>query len=247
MIAPITLDTVITSGRNALTDNAAAAPLATKSDLAYLRVRDLILSGELAPGSVLNQATLARAIGISTTPLREALRRLKQQGLVELDAHRDARVARLDAEEARDLLELRLSLDPLAASLAAQRRTSQDVAEMRAALAGLESLPTEPTARQLAAHREFHSTIYRASHNARLVDTLDDLWDAADRYRRHGLQIERTAEEREAKAREHALLFDAIVEGDGATAEEVMRTHIRTSTGARAAWQLAATDAAERR
>jgi len=226
---------------------AAASPLTTKSDFAYQRVRELILSGGLEPGSVINQATLARTIGISTTPLREALRRLKQQGLVELDAHRDARVAPLDAEEARDLLELRLSLDPLAASLAAQRRTSQDVAEMRAALAGLVTLPTEPSARQLAAHRRFHTAIYRASHNARLVDTLDGLWDAADRYRRHGLQIERTVEEREEKAREHALLFEAVVEGDGETAADVMRTHVRTSTGARAAWQLASPDAAARR
>src|SRR3954452_22975340 len=104
-----------------------AEPFATKSDLAYTRVRELILSGELEPGAVINQATLARQIGISTTPLREALKRLKQRGLVELDAHRDARVTPLDAEEARDLLELRLSLDPLAASLAAQRRSSQDI------------------------------------------------------------------------------------------------------------------------
>jgi DNA-binding GntR family transcriptional regulator len=226
---------------------AAASALTTKSDLAYQRVRELILSGEMSPGSVINQATLARTIGISTTPLREALRRLKQQGLVELDAHRDARVAPLDAEEARDLLELRMSLDPLAASLAAQRRTSQDVAEMRAALAGLETLPTDPSPRQLAAHRRFHAAIYRASHNARLVDTLDNLWDAADRYRRHGLQTERTEEEREEKAREHALLLAAIVEGDGDTAADVMRTHIRTSTGARAAWQLASADPAARR
>src|SRR3954449_12318731 len=100
-----------------------AEPFATKSDLAYTQVRDLILSGELQPGAVLPQAALARTIGMSTTPLREALRRLKQEGLVELDAHRDARVRPLDAQEARDLVELRASLDPLAASLAAQRRT----------------------------------------------------------------------------------------------------------------------------
>ena len=99
------------------------AVFTTKSDLAYTRVRALILSGELAPGAVLPQAALARTIGMSTTPLREALRRLKQEGLVELDAHRDARVRPLDATEARDLLELRRSLEPLAAELAAQRRT----------------------------------------------------------------------------------------------------------------------------
>ena len=216
-----------------------AAPFPTKSDFAYTRVRELILSGELEPGAVINQATLAREIGISTTPLREALKRLKQQGLVELDAHRDARVARLDAEEARDLLEVRRSLDPLAAFLAADRRTKQDVAEMRASLEGLEALPSNPTMEQLVAHRRFHAAIYRASHNALLVETLDGLWDTADRYRRHGLQVERSAEERALKAQEHTLLFEAIVEGDGATAEEVMRAHIQTSLGAKSAWRLA--------
>src|SRR3954452_25563842 len=121
-----------------------AEPFATKSDLGYTQVRDLILSGELQPGAVLPQATLARTIGMSTTPLREALRRLKQEGLVELDAHRDARVAALDATEAREMLELRQELDPLAASLAAQRRSEADLADVRAALDGLEALSARP-------------------------------------------------------------------------------------------------------
>jgi DNA-binding GntR family transcriptional regulator len=216
-----------------------AALFATKSDFAYTRVRELILSGELEPGAVINQAILARQIGISTTPLREALKRLKQQGLVELDAHRDARVTPLDPEEARDLLEVRRALDPLAASLAADRRTKQDVAEMRAALEGLEALASNPTVQQLVAHRRFHAAIYRASQNARLAETLDGLWDTADRYRRHGLQVERSAEEIATKANEHTLLFEAIVEGDGATAADVMRAHIQTSLGAKSAWRLA--------
>jgi DNA-binding GntR family transcriptional regulator len=171
--------------------------------------------------------------------LREALRRLAQQGFVELDAHRDARVTPLDAEEARDLLEVRLSLDPLAAALAAERRTEDDLAELRAALEGLESLPTDPSAAQLAAHRRFHSAVYRASHNARLVELLDGLWDTTDRYRRHGLQVERDEAERAAKAREHAVIVQAVTDGDGATAAEVMRAHIQTSSGARSARRLA--------
>ncbi|WP_448624343.1 GntR family transcriptional regulator [Geodermatophilus sp. URMC 64] len=212
---------------------------ATKSDFAYTRVRELILSGRLEPGSVINQALLAREIGISTTPLREALRRLMQQGLVELDAHRDARVTQLDAEEARDLLEVRRSLDPMAASLAAERRTKQDLAEMRAGLEGLDALPSNPSMAQLIAHRRFHTAVYRASHNALLIEMLDGLWDTADRYRRHGLQIERSPEERAMKANEHTLLFQAIAEGDGETAADVMRAHIRTSLGAKSAWRLA--------
>lgn len=113
---------------------------ATKGELAYRRVRTLLLSGELPPGAVLHQSTLARTIGVSTTPLREALRRLEQEGLVELDAHRDARVTPLDATEARNLVEVRRGLDPLAASLAAERRTVDDLGAMRAALDGVTSL-----------------------------------------------------------------------------------------------------------
>src|SRR3712207_7437156 len=126
----------------------------------------MVLGGELEPGSVLNQGALARQIGISTTPLREALRRLAQQGLVELGAHRDARVAPLDATEARDLVELRQDLDPLAAGLAAQRRTAADLAEMADSLARLESLPEDPSPAQLAGHRRFHPALLSAPHHA---------------------------------------------------------------------------------
>ena len=212
---------------------------ATKSDLAYTRVRGLILSGELAPGAVLPQAALAQTIGISTTPLREALRRLKQEGLVELDAHKDARVRPLDATEARDLLELRRNLDPLAASLAAQRRTEDDVAGIRAALDGLEALSTHPSLTQLESHHRFHAAIHRASHNALLIDVLDGLWVKTDRYRRHGLETGRSDEERDARAAEHRQLFEAVRDGDPQTAAEVMSRHVETSLGARSADRLA--------
>ncbi|SNR30586.1 GntR family transcriptional regulator [Blastococcus mobilis] len=216
-------------------DSSSSGPpaFATKSDLAYTRVRDLILSGDLEPGAVLPQAALAQTIGISTTPLREALRRLKQEGLVELDAHRDARVRPLDATEARDLLELRRSLDPLAASLAAQRRTEADLADIRAALDGLEALSARPSVPQLESHHRFHAAIHRASHNALLMETLDGLWVKSDRYRRHGLEAGRSDEERDARATEHRLLFEAVRDGDEKTAAELMCRHVETSLGAR--------------
>jgi DNA-binding GntR family transcriptional regulator len=214
----------------------------TKSDLAYDRVRELIVSGRLAPGAVLPQASLAHTIGISTTPLREALRRLKQEGLVELDAHRDARVRPLDAAEARDLLELRRSLDPLAAALAAQRRTEADLADVRAALDGLEALSSSPSAAQLASHHRFHAAIHRASHNALLAQTLDGLWVKSDRYRRHGLETGRSEEERDARATEHRLLFEAVRDGDAETAAELMRRHVETSLGARSLERLGSLD-----
>jgi DNA-binding GntR family transcriptional regulator len=213
-------------------------PFATKSDLAYRRVRELILSGDLQPGAVLQQAVLAKTIGMSTTPLREALRRLKQEGFVELDAHRDARVAPLDATEARELLELRLALDPYAAALAAERRTGDDVAEIEQALANLEALPRNPTPGQLASHREFHAAIHRASHNRLLVETLDGVWDKTDRYRRHALEVDRSAEEKQARAAEHRQMFEAVRDGDADRAADLVRRHVETSLGARSAVRL---------
>ncbi|MDK3256514.1 GntR family transcriptional regulator [Blastococcus capsensis] len=214
-------------------------PFMTKGDLAYARIRELILSGDLIPGAVLPQVALARTIGMSTTPLREALCRLKQEGLVELDAHRDARVRPLDATEARDLLEVRGALDPLAASLATQRRTDADLAEIAAALAGLEALPTRPSTAQLESHHRFHAAIHQASHNALLVQTLDGLWVKSDRYRRHGLETGRSQAERDARATEHRLLFEAVRDQDAVAAAELMRRHVASSLGARSADRLA--------
>ncbi|GAA4109312.1 GntR family transcriptional regulator [Knoellia locipacati] len=213
----------------------------TKSESAYQLLRDRILSGALAPGQVLQQRELAATLGISTTPLREALRRLMTEGLVDLDSHRDARITELRAEQARDLIELRSALDPLAAALAAERRTSDDLAEMRAALDALEPLASGTTVEQLGAHRRFHRAVYTAGHNPLLVASLEQLWDQSDRYRLLVLAGgDPSADGSEAgdKAQEHRALVAAIADRDGETAAEVMRGHIGTSLGARAVRQL---------
>ena len=212
----------------------------TKSDYAYTRIREGILSGEFGAGTVLHQSMLAKTIGISTTPLREAMRRLMTEGLVELDAHRDARVSALTAEEARDLLEVRLSLDPLAASLAAERRSREDIQRMRETLKSVKPLLSNPTVHDLVTHRAFHSAVYEASHNDLLISTLNGLWDKADRYRRMGLEVVRSQAELDQKDREHHALFDAIVRGDRDDAAAVMLQHINTSLGAKAASRLGA-------
>jgi DNA-binding GntR family transcriptional regulator len=212
----------------------------TKSDFAYAEVRNRIVTGAYTPGTIVNQAALALDLGISTTPLRESLRRLMSEGLVELDAHRDARVTELSAEEARDLLEIRRALDPLAVGLAAERRTKADIAEMRIALAELEPLPNKPAVVDLVAHRRFHRAIYCASHNDLLIVTLDGLWDKADRYRLVGLEERRRQPERDQKAQEHRELFAAVTAGDREGAHHLMLAHIRSSLGAKAASRLAA-------
>lgn len=211
----------------------------TKSDLAYHSVRERILSGEYAPGVVLNQEALADAIGMSTTPLREAMRRLASEGLVQLDAHRDARVAPLTADEARDLFEVRSALDSLAAGLAAGRRTEADIEALRRRAEDLAPIIEGAGEDVLVAHRDFHATLYRASRNDRLIDLLDGLWDHSDRYRRLGLElIAGSGASRVQDYEEHFALMEMVVEGKTDEATRLMRRHVEASLGGLAARAL---------
>lgn len=135
----------------------------SKSDLAYAELRDRILFGTLPAGSRLAQYDLAESLNMSITPLREAIRRLSSEGLLTVETHRDVRVSVMNSNEARQLFEVRLSLDPTAAELAAQRRTDDDIATMQAAVDKLlpvtrqwgkrHSPPTAPSIRRCTGPR----------------------------------------------------------------------------------------------
>lgn len=193
-----------------------------------------MLTGELSPGTRLAQYDLAAALGMSITPLREAIRRLSSEGLVSLDAHRDVRVAPMNATEARQLLEVRLSLDPSAVELAATRRTDDDLAAMRDSVARLLPVTRQWGEEALTAHREFHRALYRASRNDVLIRMLDDVWDKSDRYRRMGLDLPPGHEPRTRDLDEHHQLLELVRSGDGPGAAALMREHITQSLTASA-------------
>lgn len=204
----------------------------SKGGLAYTELRRRITSGELAPGSRLSQYELAEEMGMSITPLREAVRRLASEDWVVMDAHRDVRVAPMSASEARELLEVRFSLEPSATELAALRRTEREIATMKAAADEL--LPVTRTwgEEAIAAHRAFHRAIYAASHNNVMIRLLDDLWDKADRYRRIGLELPAGAEPRTIDLNQHHRILELVIAGDGAAAAGLVRSHIHNSLGA---------------
>ncbi|MEV4643277.1 GntR family transcriptional regulator [Saccharopolyspora sp. NPDC049426] len=206
-----------------------AHAFSSKGDVAYVELRERILSGTLLPGSRLAQHELAAELDMSLTPLREAVRRLSSEGLIDLDSQRDARVASMSAGEARQLFEVRLSLDPTAAELAAERRSDDDLAKLRAAAARLLPVTRAWGEEALTAHRAFHRALYLASRNDVLIRMLDDLWDKSDRYRRIGLELPPGEEPRTRDHREHHDLVDLVEAGDGAGARELMRAHIERS------------------
>ena len=158
----------------------APSRFATKAEAVYGEIRRRILTGVLEPGAPINQDALAPELGVSVTPVREAVRRLEAEGLVRFEAHKTVIVTPLSRDELRELYDLRLQLDPYAASLAASRATKDELDEIeRLARAPASDDPLE----QLIRNRAFHRAIYARSGNNLLIETLDRLWERTDRYR----------------------------------------------------------------
>jgi len=205
---------------------AGADPIRSYSvaDLAYERIRGLVLSGELAPGTRLGQVELAERLGISRTPVREALRRLGGEGLVEGHSNHGFRVADLGLDAVLRRLEVRAILEPGIAALAAERRTGRDLDLMREAIADEEEARDGIEAHD--ASRRFHIALARASGNEELVRVIESLW-LVEVGRR--LLFRRSAEPdwQRTDASEHREVLAAIHEGRASDAERLMAGHVR--------------------
>jgi DNA-binding GntR family transcriptional regulator len=197
---------------------------ATKAEAVYQDLRSRILDGTLSPGSALDQRALADQYLISTTPIREALRRLESEHLVVVRAHHNPRVSPLSVEELQYLFAVRLELDPLAGRLAAKA----PVAEREAIGRLLEEPGWQSPAERVNANRNFHRAIYGACGNPVLVQVLDSLWIRCDRYRflLAGTDSEYYGHEDE----EHAAMVRALLDGDGKAVEHLLREHIEGSS-----------------
>ena len=195
----------------------------TKTDMAYWQVRQEILDGTLAPGTSLDQEALAVRLGLSTTPVREALRRLESERLVVGRAHRDTFVSELSPELLAETYAVRLNLDPLAVSLATKTAQNADLA-LIAELARSE--PSDDPTEQLQHNRALHRAIYASCGNEVLVEILDLLWDRSDRYRMITIKEERDV----AKLRnEHVAIADAVAARNSRLAAKLMTAHIAGS------------------
>lgn len=200
-----------------------AAPF-TKTELAYQHIRREIIEGVLGPDTVLDQEALAERLGLSTTPVREALRMLESEHLVVSRRHRNTVVTSLDYDILEETYAVRLSLDPLAASMAAVQATEPE-RQLMDRLADEEPADKTPLT-YLTLNRTLHRSIYSASGNATLAQILDGLWDRSDRYRMVTLGHE---EHIQIAAGEHRAIVDAVLSGDGAKAAALMHDHLAES------------------
>lgn len=197
------------------------------AERAYATVREGILCGTYAAGTRLTELDLAQAAGVSRTPIREALRRLHAEGLVEFEPNHGAVVAAFELEDAEEIFELRALLEPISARRAAERATPAIVAELRELAQQQIAESTRRAAGFLSRigdlNDRFHRSIQRAADSPRLAKTLSGLIEAPLILRTFAnyspAELQRSADQ-------HVELVQAIEAGDGMWAHSVMRTHI---------------------
>lgn len=171
------------------------------SEQVYERVREAILDGELAPGTVMSQVALAEDLGISRTPLREALRMLQSEGLIDAQPNRRVRVAPMTPEDLEDLWIIRVTLEAEALRLSVPRMTPEDLAGLEGFMAEMAHFAADEDYRRwVIPHRAFHRAL-TAQAGERINTLLGQLMDYAERYRRlhigHGPSAWATAGHRE--------------------------------------------------
>ncbi|HVP75153.1 MAG TPA: GntR family transcriptional regulator [Gaiellaceae bacterium] len=197
-------------------------------DQVYDVVRSRILSGDLPGGSRLPQTSLAEELGVSRTPLREALRRLSTEGLVELEANRGATVAQHDLTDQMHAWRARLVLEPPAARLAAEVREPAALERMRVAIRRQRQV-ADDIGESFAVNREFHLALVAAAGNPHLVQFAQTLWMTRIGVPIFTGQAVDRPEDVRRWADDHEAILRAVTAKQGAAAERLTRAHIAAS------------------
>jgi DNA-binding GntR family transcriptional regulator len=202
---------------------------------AHAQLRGLIVRGVLAPGSQLSQVELAKRTGMSTTPLREALRRLEAEGLVESRPNRRPRVRPFACDDLDSVYAARVMLEPLALRMTVGRRCPEDAAALREALARMrravspdrEDVSLWERSAWEQAHNDFHLRLIAAA-PAPLRDHIETLIARADRYRRISVREDSPAG-RATGDGEHEAILVALEAGDGDAAAAALCAQLSRS------------------
>jgi DNA-binding GntR family transcriptional regulator len=195
------------------------------SQQAYNAIRQKIVSLILAPGSIINEASLREELGLSRTPIREALQRLSQEKLVLIVPRRGMFVSEIGITDLQKLFEARLILEPFATRSAAQRGTANQWVRMAAVLSSTENEGEEHANEKLIMIDEAcHQIIYEAADNQFLCDTLRTMYALS--LRLWYFSLNRIGNMHEA-VMEHRHMMDALIAKDGEEAARLMEKHIR--------------------
>ena len=195
-------------------------------EVVFVRLRRQILRGELKPGERLMEIGLANRLGVSRTPIREAIRKLENEGLVVMVPRKGAHVAEITRQELNDVLEVRRSLEVLAITKACESMTEKDILALKAA----EEAFAAQVARRDAdittlgeADEHFHDVIYQGTRNRRLVQMLNNLREQMYRFR---VEYLKDTDIRQRLVREHDTIVKALEMRDREEAVRVTILHI---------------------
>lgn len=193
-------------------------------DVVFNTLRRAILRGELKPGERLMEIQLANKLGVSRTPIREAIRKLELEGLVLMIPRKGAEVAEITEKNLRDVLEVRCALEELAVQLACERIDRDKIGELHAASAHFRDILGSADITEIAeADEAFHDVIFKATENERLIQLLNNLREQMYRYR---IEYLKKKECYPQLLEEHATIMKAIEEHDKERATQITGQHI---------------------
>ena len=201
----------------------------TMAEAALERLREAIILGELTPGTPLRLEDLARSLGMSISPIREAVRQLEALGLAEHVPHHGAKVMALDVEELRELFSVRLALETLALGRAAELFGPDDEETAHGRLAELDAARSDGDVRaSVRVHTAFHFALYEAARSAWLLRLIRPAWDSCERYRPVLLGEKGSLQTRHRQLDDE--LLGACVARDPDRAAAAFRAHLELAT-----------------
>lgn len=199
-------------------------------DVVFNTLREAILRGDLEPGERLMELQLASKLGVSRTPIREAIRMLEQEGLAITIPRKGAIVAGMTEKDMQDVLEIREALEELSVQVACDKITEEEIEKLAENKRLFEqSLETKNIKRMAEADVAFHDVIYQATDNPKLVNMLNNLREQMYRYRVEYLKDEENYEE---LLKEHEAIYDGIVRRDKQAVTSMIRQHISNQVDA---------------
>lgn len=195
-------------------------------DVVFNTLRQAILTGDLKPGERLMEIHLANRLGVSRTPIREAIRKLELEGLVTMIPRRGAEVAQITEKCMSDVLEVRRALDALCAELACERIAPEGLADLKEACEHFSRTVRQGEAdiKSIAqADVRLHDIIVQATGNERLVQLINNLSEQMYRYR---FEYLKDSSQHERLVEEHRIIYESLVKKDKKTASEAAKMHI---------------------
>lgn len=190
----------------------------------FSRLEEEIISGELKVGEALTESALSKRLGVSRTPVRAALHRLSEEGLIRITPNRSAVVVGVTEGDLIDTYLIRIRLEGLASNLATERLTDEDKAALTETVELSEYYMTkQDTERLKELDGQFHNIIFRASDNRMLYKILSELHRNVRSYRKRSLDVPGRLEN---SIKEHREILEAMLRGDGSEADRLTKQHI---------------------